>query len=253
MLHAIRYEANRQIEVLESGGTIIQETRRWDDEKGKTYSMRTKEDSQDYRYFPDPDLIPLSVTNEYIESIRAKLPRLAPERKAEYLELGLTEQDAELLTTERKYSNFFEAVLAEFNEPKFVCNWITAEVFKKLNTIEDEEKNIAIDAVALGKMLRMYKTDEINQAGARKIFEILWNEGGDPADIMESLGLKQMNDTGALREILQGIVEANPNAVAELRNGNQKTMSFFVGQAMKATQGKANPKMVNEIVNELIK
>lgn len=253
VLHAIRYEANRQIEVLESGGTIIQETRRWDDEKGKTYSMRTKEDSQDYRYFPDPDLIPLSVTNEYIESIRAKLPRLAPERKAEYLELGLTEQDAELLTTERKYSNFFEAVLAEFNEPKFVCNWITAEVFKKLNTIEDEEKNIAIDAVALGKMLRMYKTDEINQAGARKIFEILWNEGGDPADIMESLGLKQMNDTGALREILQGIVEANPNAVAELRNGNQKTMSFFVGQAMKATQGKANPKMVNEIVNELIK
>lgn len=253
VLHAIRYESSRQIEVLESGGEIIQETRRWDDAKGKTYSMRTKEDSQDYRYFPDPDLIPLSVTEKYIESIRAKLPRLAPERKQAYIAMGLTEQDAELLTSERKYADFFEAVLAEFDEPKFVCNWITAEVFKKLNAIEDEDKDIAIDPNALASMLRMYKSDEINQAGARKIFDILWAEGGDPVALVESLGLKQMNDSNALREVIRGIVDANPKAVEELRAGNQKTMAFFVGQAMKATQGKANPKMVNEIVNELIK
>lgn len=253
VLHAIRYESQRQIDVLESGGEIVQETRRWDDEKGKTYSMRTKEDSQDYRYFPDPDLVPLTVSDEYIARIRAKLPKLAPERKADYIALGLSEQDAVLLTNEKKYADFFEAVIREFNEPKFVCNWITAEVFKKLNAIEDEEKNIPIAPEKLAKMLKMYKSDEINQAGARKIFDILWDEGGEPSELVESLGLKQMNDTGALREVIQKIVEANPKAVQELCDGNQKTMAFFVGQAMKATQGKANPKMVNEIVNELIK
>ncbi len=253
VLHAIRYEAQRQIDVLESGGEVVQETRRWDDAKGKTFSMRTKEDSQDYRYFPDPDLIPLTVSDEYIESIREKLPELAPERKKRYLGLGLSEQDADLLTADKKYADFFEAVIGEFDEPKFVCNWITAEVFKKLNAIEDEEKNIAISASALAKMLKLYKAQEINQAGARKIFDILWSEGGDPAELVETLGLKQMNDSGALREVIRGIVDANPKAVAELRAGNAKTMAFFVGQAMRATQGKANPQMVNEIVNELIK
>ena len=253
VLHAIRYEANRQIEVLENGGKVIQETRRWDDDKGKTYSMRTKEDSQDYRYFPDPDLIPLNVSDEYIASIRKKLPRLAPERQSEYVAMGLTVQDAQLLTAERKISDFFEAVLAVFNEPKFVCNWILAEVFKKLNSVEDEDKNISTDPTALGKMLRMYKAEEINQAGARKVFEVLWNEGGEPLEIVDRLGLKQMNDSGALRAVIEQIVANNPKALEELKAGNQKTMAFFVGQAMKATQGKANPKMVNEIVNELIK
>ncbi len=253
VLHAIRYESQRQIEVLESGGEIIQETRRWDDDKGKTYSMRTKEDSQDYRYFPDPDLVPLTVSDSYIESIRAKLPELAPARKERYMKLGLSEQDAVLLTNEKKYADFFEAVIAEFNEPKFVCNWITAEVFKKLNAIDDEEKNIPIDPLSLAKMLKMYKADEINQAGARKVFDILWEKGGEPSEIVENLGLKQMNDSGALREVIQKIVDSNPKAVQELRDGNLKTMAFFVGQAMKLTQGKANPKMVNEIVNELIK
>ena len=252
VLQAIKYESKRQIEVLESGGEIIQETRRWDDVKGKTYSMRTKEDSQDYRYFPDPDLIPLSVSEDYIASIAKKLPKLAPERKSMYIEMGLSEQDADLLTAERKYADFFEAVLNEFNEPKFVCNWITAEVFKKLNAVEDEDKNIQIDAVALAKLLQMYKEEKINQAGARKLFEVLWNEGGDPDELVQTLGLAQMNDSGALREVIKGIVEANPKAVQELREGNAKTMAFFVGQAMKATQGKANPKMVNEIVNELV-
>ena len=253
VLHAIRYEANRQIEVLENGGKVIQETRRWDDDKGKTYSMRTKEDSQDYRYFPDPDLIPLNVSDEYIASIRKKLPRLAPERQSEYVAMGLTVQDAQLLTAERKISDFFEAVLAEFNEPKFVCNWILAEVFKKLNSVEDEDKNISIDPTALGKMLRMYKAEEINQAGARKVFEVLWNEGGEPLEIVDRLGIKQKNDSWALRAVIEQILSNNPKALEELKAGNQKTMAFFVGQAMKATQGKANPKMVNEIVNELIK
>ena len=250
---AINYESNRQIEVLESGGKVIQETRRWDDEKGKTYTMRTKEDSQDYRYFPDPDLIPLNVSDEYIESIRTRLPKLAPERVAEYIKLGLTEQDANLLTAEKKYSDFFEKVLSYFNEPKFVCNWITAEVFKKLNALEIDDREILVDAKSLAEMLEMYKNGEINQAGARKIFDIIWEKGGEPKKLVEELGLAQMNDEDALKEIIAKIVADNPKAVAELKAGNQKTMAFFVGQAMKATQGKANPKMVSSLVMELIK
>lgn len=253
VLRAIKYESNRQIEELEAGHPIIQETRRWDDEKGKTYSMRTKEDSQDYRYFPDPDLIPLEVTNEYIESIRAKLPKLAPQRVIEYIAMGLTEQDALLITQERAYADFFENVLSYFNEPKFVCNWITAEVFKKLNALEVDDRKITVQPKDLAEMLRLYKDGEINQAGARKIFDVLWDGGTEPSKLVESLGLKQMNDTGALTEVLQKIVADNPKAVAELKAGNEKTMAFFVGQAMRATQGKANPKLVGEIVKELIK
>ncbi len=254
VMRAIKYESTRQIEELEAGRPIIQETRRWDDEKGKTYAMRSKEDSQDYRYFPDPDLIPLNVTNEYIDSIRAKLPKLAPQRKKEYMEMGLTEQDATLITNEREYADFFEKVLSYFNEPKFVCNWITAEVFKKLNALEEDDRKINLNPESLAQMLKLYKDGEINQAGARKIFDILWENGdADPNELVEKLGLKQMNDTGALRAVLEKIVNDNPKAVAELKGGNEKTMAFFVGQAMKATQGKANPKLVNEIVRELIK
>ena len=253
VLRAIKYESARQIEELEAGRKVIQETRRWDDAKGKTYSMRTKEDSQDYRYFPDPDLIPLDVTEEYIESIRKKLPNLAPERKAEYQKMGLTEQDATLITSERAYADFFEAVLEYFNEPKFVCNWITAEVFKKLNALEEDDRKIAVTPQDLAKMLELYKNGEINQAGARKIFDALWEGETDPVRLVETLGLKQLNDTGALKAVLEKIIADNPKAVAELKAGNEKTMAFFVGQAMRATQGKANPKLVNDLVRELIK
>ena len=253
VLRAIKYESARQIEELEAGRKVIQETRRWDDAKGKTYSMRTKEDSQDYRYFPDPDLIPLDVTEEYIESIRKKLPKLAPERKAEYQKMGLTEQDATLITSEREYADFFEAVLEYFNEPKFVCNWITVEVFKKLNALEEDDRKIAVTPQDLAKMLELYKNGEINQAGARKIFDALWEGETDPVRLVETLGLKQLNDTGALKAVLEKIIADNPKAVAELKAGNEKTMAFFVGQAMRATQGKANPKLVNDLVRELIK
>ncbi|MBR4270105.1 MAG: Asp-tRNA(Asn)/Glu-tRNA(Gln) amidotransferase subunit GatB [Clostridia bacterium] len=250
---AIEYESSRQIEELEKGGKIFQETRRWDDERGISYAMRSKEDSQDYRYFPDPDIVPISVSEEYIASIKRELPRLAEQRKTEYLQLGLTESDADLLTAQRDYADFFEGVLKEFNEPKFVCNWITAEVFKKLNTLDVEERTIPLEPKALATMLKLYKTGEINQAGARKIFDELWENGGDPVQLVDSLGLKQMNDSGALEKVLANIIETNPKAVQEYRDGNEKIMAFFVGQAMKATSGKANPKLVAEIVKKLIK
>ena len=252
VLRAIKYEAKRQAEVLDKGGVIIQETRRWDDEEGKTYSMREKEDSQDYRYFPDPDIVPIKITDEYLNKIKSDLPKLAPQRVEEYMQLGLNEKDAKLLTSERKFADYFESVISLFNQPKFVCNWICGEVFKKLNAEEGEEVNIAVSAKQMAKLLEMYHSDKINQAVARQLMDEIWGMDLDPEKIVEEKGLGQISDTSGLEEILKKIVEDNPKAVAELKAGNQKTMAFFIGQTMRATGGKANPKMVGEILNKLI-
>lgn len=249
---AIKYEAKRQAEVLNSGGKVIQETRRWDDEAGKTYSMRTKEDSQDYRYFPDPDLVPIETSDEYIDSIRKTLPKLPQERIIEYQKLGLTEQDAKLITTERKNADYFEAVVSLFNEPKFVCNWICSEIFKKLNSSEEIDTDIQVSAENLAKLLKLYKNNTINQAVARQLFDEMWKSDFDPEVAVNERGLAQMNDTTDLEKILQKIIEDNPKATAELKAGNQKTMAFFIGQTMKATAGKANPKLVGELLQKLI-
>ncbi len=249
---AIEYEAKRQQEELEKGNKIIQETRRFDDATGKTYSMRTKEDAQDYRYFPDPDLIPIEVTKEYIEEIRSSLPRMAKQRAEEYVsKLGLTEKDAILLTEERSVADYFEEVLKDCNNPKFVCNWILGEVFKKMNATESE--NIKVSAKNMAKILNMYNNGEIGQSVARRLLDEVWATDKDPAQIVEEKGLKQINDEKGLETIIQKIIDDNPKAVAEIKAGNQKIMAFFVGQAMKATGGKANPKMVNELVNKLVK
>lgn len=249
---SIKYEADRQIDILESGGKVIQETRRWDDEKGQTFTMRSKEDSQDYRYFPDPDILPISISDQFVNSVRAGLPKLAEERKSTYVSIGLSEQDAELLVSQKVYSDYFDAVCAKYNEPKFVCNWITSEVFKRLNVSENDDIIIPVSPVNLAKLLKMYKEGEINQAGARQVFDEIWLNDGDPAVIVEQKGLKQVSDVGMIEQILKDIIAANPNAVAELKSGNTKIISFFVGQAMKASHGKANPKIVNDLLNKLI-
>ena len=249
---AIKYEAKRQAEVLNSGGKVIQETRRWDDEAGKTYSMRTKEDSQDYRYFPDPDLVPIETSDEYIDSIRKTLPKLPQERIIEYQKLGLTEQDAKLITKKKKNADYFEAVVSLFNEPKFVCNWICSEIFKKLNSFEEIDTDIQVSAENLAKLLKLYKNNTINQAVARQLFDEMWKSDFDPEVAVNERGLAQMNDTTDLEKILQKIIEDNPKATAELKAGNQKTMAFFIGQTMKATAGKANPKLVGELLQKLI-
>ena len=253
VLRAIKYESARQIEEIEAGHKIVQETRRWDDEKGISYAMRSKEDSQDYRYFPDPDIVPINVESSLVEEMKKKLPRLAEERCLNYVSMGIPEKDALLLTSEREYADFFEAVIKEFNEPKFVCNWILAEVFKKLNTLEIDDRHIPLKPDALAKLLKLYKSGEINQAGARKIFDVLWEKGGDPIALVDSLGLKQLNDSGAIKAVLEKIVADNPKAVAEFKAGNEKIMAFFVGQAMRATKGAANPTMVADIIKTLIK
>ena len=249
---SIKYEADRQIDILESGGKVVQETRRWDDEKGQTFTMRSKEDSQDYRYFPDPDILPINISNEYIQQIKQNLPKLAEQRKEEYISLGLTPQDANLLVAQKAYSDYFDAVCSFYNEPKFVCNWITSEVFKRLNNTEEDDIVIPVSAKNLAELLKMYKEGTINQAGARQVFDEIWQNDANPIQIVEQKGLKQVSDVGAIEEILKTIIKDNPNAVAELKSGNQKIVSFFVGQAMKASKGKANPKIVNDLLNKLI-
>ena len=253
VLRAIKYEAKRQAEVLDKGGKIIQETRRWDDEEGKTYSMRTKEDSQDYRYFPDPDLIPIKITDEYINKIKADLPKLANERIDDYMKMGLSLKDAELLTNQRKISDYFDEIIKQFNQPKFVCNWICGEVFKKLNTETYEDANIEVSAKQMANLLQLYHSGTINQAVARQLLDEIWGTDLIPENIVKEKGLAQISDEKGLEEILTKIVNENPKAVAELKAGNQKTMAFFIGQTMKATNGKANPKLVGEILNKIIK
>lgn len=249
---AINYEIDRQTDILESGGKVVQETRRWDDEKGQTFAMRSKEDSQDYRYFPDPDILPIEVDNDFVDEIKDALPKLAEQRKQDYILMGLSEQDAGLLVSQKVYSDFFDDVCAIFNEPKFVCNWITSEVFKRLNTSETDDIVIPVCAKNMASLLKMYKDGTINQAGARQVFDIIWQNDQDPVKVVEEQGLKQVSDVSMLEEILKQIIKDNPNAVAELKGGNTKIVSFFVGQAMKASHGKANPKIINELLSKLI-
>ena len=254
VFRAIKYEAKRQEEELEAGREIVQETRRWDDNAGKSYSMRTKEDAQDYRYFPDPDIVPISVEKSYIEQIKKSLPKLSGDRAKDYVEkLGITQKDAILLTNEKYISDYFEQVIEIFNEPKFVCNWILGEVFKKLNTLNEEEPNIAISPQNMAKLLKLYHSETIGQKAARKLLDDLWGTEKDPEAIVKEQNLVQDNNTEGLEDVIKQIIQNNPKAVQELKGGNQKTMAFFVGQAMKATGGKANPKLVNEIVLKLIK
>lgn len=249
---AINYEIDRQTDILESGGKVVQETRRWDDEKGQTFAMRSKEDSQDYRYFPDPDILPIEVDNDFVDEIKDALPKLAEQRKQDYILMGLSEQDAGLLVSQKVYSDFFDDVCVIFNEPKFVCNWITSEVFKRLNTSETDDIVIPVCAKNMASLLKMYKDGTINQAGARQVFDIIWQNDQDPVKVVEEQGLKQVSDVSMLEEILKQIIKDNPNAVAELKGGNTKIVSFFVGQAMKASHGKANPKIINELLSKLI-
>ena len=251
---AIKYEVLRQAEELNAGRKIVQETRRWDDNAGKSYSMRTKEDSQDYRYFPDPDILPIEVEQEYIDKIASTLPKLAGERAKQYVEkMGLTEKDAELLTQDRKIADYFETVVKSFNQPKFICNWILGEVFKKLNSLENDDAEIEINPENMAKLLKLYHSETIGQATARQLLDELWGTDKNPEIIVKERGLAQVNDTAGLETLLKKIMADNPKAVEELKAGNQKMMAFFVGQSMKATNGKANPKLVNEIVQKLIK
>ena len=255
IVRAIDYEASRQIEVLEEGGKIEQETLRWDDVSGRTFSMRDKEDAQDYRYFPDPDLVAISLSDEYIEKIRMELPELPESRRKRYLEeFGLSEKDARLLTASKYLSDLFEKAEVITGNAKAVANWILSDISRILNEEEMEPDQIPFTAEELAKVIQLIEKGTISSAIAKKVVEELFENPKDPEKIIEEKGWLQISDEGAILAVVQKILEANPQSVADFKAGKDRALGFLVGQAMKETKGKANPQMLNKMFkDELIK
>jgi len=249
---AIEYEARRQIGIIEDGGAIEQETRLFDPGKGETRSMRSKEEAHDYRYFPDPDLLPLEFSQSFVDELAAALPELPDQKKARFIsDFGLTPYDAAVLVSERESADFYEAVLAgladKARDGKLAANWVINELFGRLNK---EGKDIAaspVSAAQLAAILDLIGEGTISGKIAKDLFEIVWNEGGDPRALVEARGMKQVTDTGAIEKIVDEIVAANPDKVAQAK-AKPALIGWFVGQVMKASGGKANPQSVNELL-----
>ncbi|MCF4099874.1 Asp-tRNA(Asn)/Glu-tRNA(Gln) amidotransferase subunit GatB [Maritalea mediterranea] len=244
---AIEYEARRQIDILEDGGVVDQETRLFDPKTGETRSMRSKEDAQDYRYFPEPDLLPLEFDDAFVEEIKATLPELPDEKRHRFIEeLGLTPYDASVLVADRTSADFYEKV-ADGRDGKLAANWVINELFGRLNKEGLDISTSPVSAEQLGGIVDLISKGDISGKIAKDLFEIVWTEGGDPATLVEERGMKQVTDTGAIEKMVDEIVAANPDQVAKAQD-NPKLMGWFVGQVMKASQGKANPQAVNEIL-----
>ena len=254
IVRAIEYEANRQIDVIENGGEITQETLRWDDVSGKTFSMRDKEDAQDYRYFPDPDLVAIRLSEEYIENIRKGLPELPESRKKRYLEdLGLTEKAANFVTASKYYSNMFEEATEVCKNAKSVSNWIMSDIARILNEREEEPEDLKFSGKELGELVVLIDKGTISSAIAKKVLEEMFENPEMPSKIIEAKGWVQISDEGAIKEVVVKILEANPQSVADYKAGKDKALGFLVGQAMKETKGKANPQMLNKLFLEELK
>ena len=254
IVRAIEYEADRQIDVLEEGGVIEQETLRWDDVSGRTFSMRDKEDAQDYRYFPDPDLVAIRLSEEYIENIRKNLPELPESRRKRYIkEFGLSEKDSNLLTASKYLSNMFEDAEKICKNAKAVANWLLSDVSKILNEKEIEPDQIPFKAEELAKMIQLIDKGTISSAIAKKVIVELFENPKDPEEIIKEKGWIQISDEGAIKEVVTKILEANPQSVADFKAGKDKALGFLVGQAMKETKGKANPQMLNKMFLEELK
>ena len=255
---AIEYEVSRQIEVIEDGGVIEQETLRWDDVSGRTFSMRDKEDAQDYRYFPDPDLVAIRLSDEYVENIKKNLPELPESRKARYMnEFKLSEKDARLLTASKYLSNLFEAAEKECKNAKAVANWILSDISRILNEEELEPENIPFTGKELAKLVMLIDKGTISSAIGKKVIEELFTgekeKAKDPEEIIKEKGWIQISDEGAIKEVVLKVLSENPQSIADYKAGKDKALGFLVGQAMKQTKGKANPQMLNKMFIEELK
>ena len=251
IVRAIEYEVDRQIDVIENGGKIDQETLRWDDVSGKTFPMRDKEDAQDYRYFPDPDLVAIKLSEEYIENIKNSLPELPESRKERYLqEYKLSEKDAKLITASKYLSDLFEEAVKVCNNPKAVNNWIISDISRILNETEMEPIQIPFDAKQLGKLVVLIDKGTISSSIGKKVLVELFENPRDPEDIKKEKGWIQISDEGAIKEVVLKILENNPQSIADYKGGKDKALGFLVGQAMKETKGKANPQMLNKMFLE---
>jgi aspartyl-tRNA(Asn)/glutamyl-tRNA(Gln) amidotransferase subunit B len=249
---AINYEIERQIGILESGGAVIQETRLYDSVKDETRSMRGKEEANDYRYFPDPDLLPLEIGSGFVEEVEATLPELPDAKRDRFkAQYGLSDYDAEVLTASREMADFYETVAREAAcDPKLCANWVMVELSSLINKDGLEITESKIDAAGLAGLIRRIADDTISGKIAKEVLDTMWHEGGSADAIIEKQGLEQITDTGAIEAVIDQIIAANPEQLAQYRSGKDKLFGFFVGQAMKATQGKANPAQLNALLRK---
>ncbi len=250
---AIEYEIERQAEVLESGGRVVQETRLFDANRGVTQPMRSKEEAHDYRYFPEPDLVPLCIDQEWIERERQDLPELPDTRRQRFTtHYGLPDYDAEVLTTSKALADYYEATVRLYNQPKVVSNWVMGDVMRELNRQHHSPQQASVTPMHLAELLRLIDEGVLSGKIAKTVFEEMYRTGKPATAIVEEQGLVQMTDSAALAGIITKILADNASQVADYRAGKQKVFGFFVGQTMKATQGKANPALVNELLRKLL-
>jgi aspartyl-tRNA(Asn)/glutamyl-tRNA(Gln) amidotransferase subunit B len=248
---ALEYEIERQINAIKKGERIVQETRRWDEAKGQTIVMRSKEEAHDYRYFPEPDMVYLKLDDEWIEDIKRTMPELPDEKKKRYIEeFGLPEYDANIITTSKELAAFFEEAVNIGGNPKTISNWIMGEVLRILNDREMEITDVKFTAKDLVKLISLVEKGTISNTIAKKVFVDMFETGKDPEKIVEEKGLVQITDEAAIREIVNKVLDENPQSVTDFKNGKTKAVGFIVGQVMKASKGKANPQMVNKLVEE---
>ncbi len=250
---AIEGEKERQIDLLESGEKVIQETRRWDDNKGESYAMRSKEDAQDYRYFPDPDLVPIEVDEAFLDRIRERQPEFREEKMARYKEeFDIPEYDIDIITGSKRMADLFEATVALGAQPKKVSNWLMVETLRLLKENDMEPEDIRFSPEHLAALIAMADKKEINSSVAKEVFEEIFKNDVDPAKYVEEKGLKTVNDEGALRKTVEEVIANNPQSVQDYKSGKEKAIGFLVGQTMKAMKGKADPGMINKMLKELL-
>ena len=248
---AIDGERARQIELLEEGRKVIQETRRWDDNKEYSYAMRSKEDAKDYRYFPDPDLPPVCISDEWLESVRAALPELQPEKMARYQsEYGLSEYDSRILTESKKMADMFEKTTTICQKPKKAANWLIGEASRLLKEKGQDAESLWFSPMHLAQLIDLVDAGTINNNTAKEVFTAIFEQDVDPSAYVEAHGLGMVNDDSALEQAVSDVLAANPKTVEEYKSGKTKVLGFLVGQVMKAMKGKANPGKVNEMMTE---
>ena len=251
---AIEGERRRQIELLEEGKEVVQETRRWDDNKEASYAMRSKEDAKDYRYFPEPDLVPVIISDEWIEEVRLRQPELRAEKLERYRkEFDIPQYDAEIITNSKHMADIFEAATAICKKPKKVSNWLMVETLRLLKEHDMQPEDIRFSPENLAGLIELADAGTINSSVAKEVFEKIFEEDVDPKDYVEKHGLKTVNDEGALMEVLTHVIAENPKAVADFKNGKEKALGALVGQTMKAMKGKADPGLANQKLREMLR
>jgi aspartyl-tRNA(Asn)/glutamyl-tRNA(Gln) amidotransferase subunit B len=245
----LEYEEKRQAALIREGGKVVQETRRWDESAGKTFAMRSKEEAHDYRYFPEPDLVKMSIDQDFIDRLQAEIPELPDQRKERYIsQYGLTAYDATIITAVRELADFFDQTMEHCQDAKSAANWIQGELLGYLNANNTDLQSISLTPANLGKMIGLIEAGTISTKIAKNVFQEMLSEGKDPHTIVKEKGLEQISDEGAILEIVNKVIAANPKSVEDFKAGKEQAVGFFVGQVMKETRGKANPQMVNKLI-----